>query len=145
MCLKVPSACHDFGRSRSAPWFAQSAQDLRCQHTYFLATVEHIDEHRRLWADCADGQVRLLPISSDAHQRLQDLEALIMQKPILIFSRLWAVSADDKLYIFFLFLPENWLWYFMQGDNLHEILNPVFWENMKHISKRRLLKMYPAC
>ena len=41
-------------------------------------------------------------------------------------------SADDKLMIFFfLFFPEN-IWHFMQivsnGDNLYEMLNPVFWE-----------------
>ena len=51
---------------------------------------------------------------------------------ILTFTTLWAFSADDKLMIFFLFFPENWIWHFMQivslGDNLHEMSNPVFWE-----------------
>ena len=34
--------------------------------------------------------------------------------------------------MFFLFFPENRIWYFMQivsnGDNLHEMSKPVFWE-----------------
>ena len=40
--------------------------------------------------------------------------------------------------IFFLSFPENKIWHFMQtvsnGDNLHEISNPVFWENKKYIT-----------
>ena len=43
-----------------------------------------------------------------------------------------ANSADDKLVVFFLFFPENRIWYFMQivspGDILHEMSKPVFWE-----------------
>ena len=31
------------------------------------------------------------------------------------------------------------------GDNLHEMSNPVFWENKKNILKCRLLKFYPEC
>ena len=46
-------------------------------------------------------------------------------------------SADDELTIFFLFSAENRIWYFMQivsnGDNLHEISNPVFWKKKKKI------------
>ena len=34
--------------------------------------------------------------------------------------------------MFFLFFPENRIWYFLQivsnGDNLHEMSNPVSWE-----------------
>ena len=57
-----------------------------------------------------------------------------------------AKSADDKMMIlFFLFLQENRIWYFMQnvsnGDNLHEMSNPVFWENRENILKCRLLKI----
>ena len=41
-------------------------------------------------------------------------------------------SADNISKEFFLFFPENRFWHFMQivsnGDNLHEISNPVFWE-----------------
>ena len=37
--------------------------------------------------------------------------------------------------IFFLFYPENGLWYSMQivstGNNLHEISKPIFWEKQK--------------
>ena len=43
-----------------------------------------------------------------------------------------AISADDKLMNFFLFIPRKRIWNFMQivstGDNLHEISNPVSWE-----------------
>ena len=39
--------------------------------------------------------------------------------------------------IFILFFPENRIWYFMQivsiGGNLHEILNPVFWEKIREM------------
>ena len=42
-------------------------------------------------------------------------------------------SADNILKYFFLFFPENRIRHFMQivsiGDNLHEMSNPVFWEN----------------
>ena len=54
---------------------------------------------------------------------------------ILTFTTFLAISADDKLRIFFLFLPENRIWHFMQivsiGDNLHEMSKPVFLENWK--------------
>ena len=50
----------------------------------------------------------------------------------LTFTTLLANAADYKLVTFFLFFPENRIWHFMQivsiGDNLHEMLNPVFWE-----------------
>ena len=61
----------------------------------------------------------------------------------LMFTTLLANSADDNLMIFFLISPENrfWhsvqivsdrIWHFMQiasnGDNLHEMSNPDFWE-----------------
>ena len=40
--------------------------------------------------------------------------------------------------IFFLFFPENRIWHFMQivsnGDNLHEMSNPVFWEKKNNVS-----------
>ena len=59
-------------------------------------------------------------------------EAFLRNYHGLTFTTLWAFSADDKLMIFFLFFPENWIWHFMQivsfGDNLHEMSNPVFWE-----------------
>ena len=45
---------------------------------------------------------------------------------------LWAISADDKLTIF-LFFPENGIKHFLQivsiGDSLHEMTNPVLWED----------------
>ena len=57
------------------------------------------------------------------------------------FSR-WQI--DD---MFFLYIPENSFWHFMQivsiGDNLHEISNPVSRENKKDISKCCLLKILP--
>ena len=50
----------------------------------------------------------------------------------LTFTTLWANSADNKLEFVFLFSPENRIWHFMQivsnGDNLHEMSNPVLWE-----------------
>ena len=47
----------------------------------------------------------------------------------LTFSILWANSAGDKLGKFFIFFPKHRIWHYMQivsnGDNLHEMLNPV--------------------
>ena len=41
-------------------------------------------------------------------------------------------SADDILKYFFLFFLENRIWHFMQivsqGDNLHEVSDPIFLE-----------------
>ena len=43
-----------------------------------------------------------------------------------------AISADEKLIMFFLFFQENKFWHFVQivsnGDNLHKMSKPVFWE-----------------
>ena len=40
--------------------------------------------------------------------------------------------------ILFAFFPEDMLWYFMHivsnGDNLHEMSNPVFWERIRKLS-----------
>ena len=37
--------------------------------------------------------------------------------------------------IFFLFFLENRIWHFLQivsiGDNLHEMLKPIFWEKLE--------------
>ena len=63
----------------------------------------------------------------------------------LAFTIPWANPADDKLTIFFLLFPQNRIWQFMQivtnGNNLHEMSKPFFWENKKNISKYRLLKI----
>ena len=63
----------------------------------------------------------------------------------------WDNSADYQLnilsYIFFLFFPENSMWYFMQivsSDNLHEMSNLFFFsgKNKKNISICRVLKNF---
>ena len=52
---------------------------------------------------------------------------------------LWANTVDNKLMIVFVFFPENRIYHIMQivslgdnllslGDNLHELLNPIFWK-----------------
>ena len=50
----------------------------------------------------------------------------------LAFTTLLANSADDKLTVFFLFLPENRIWHFVQivsiRDNLHVMSKPGFLE-----------------
>ena len=71
---------------------------------------------------------------------------IIMYQVFLIFTTLWANSADDKLTIFLLFFPENRIkhfihvqivskeenriWHSMQipsiGDSLHEMSYPAF-------------------
>ena len=47
------------------------------------------------------------------------------------------LSSDDILKYFFLFFPENRIWHFMQivsnGENLHELLNAVFWEKYQFV------------
>ena len=62
----------------------------------------------------------------------------------LTLSMLWANSADDTLMIFFLIFPRKQVWHFMQivsnGDNLHGLSNPVFWENIK----KKYFKMLSA-
>ena len=71
------------------------------------------------------------------------------QHTAVLFTTLWAYSADNKLVIFFLFFPENRIWHFMQivstEDNLHEMSYPVFWEknNQENVSIYCLLKIYP--
>ena len=37
-------------------------------------------------------------------------------------------SADDILKYFSFFFLENKNWYFIQGDNFHELSDPIFWE-----------------
>ena len=50
----------------------------------------------------------------------------------LIFTTLWANSAENKLVILFLFFPENRILHYIQivsvWDNLHDMSNTVFWE-----------------
>ena len=57
----------------------------------------------------------------------------------LTFIALLAYSADNKLMIFFLIFSGNRIWHFMQivsnGDNLHEMSNPVSWENWEKYFK----------
>ena len=52
---------------------------------------------------------------------------------ILTLRMLGKVFSRQHIEIFFLFFLENKIWHFMQivsnGDNLHEISNPIFWEN----------------
>ena len=59
----------------------------------------------------------------------------------------WAYSAD-RLVIFFLFSRENRTGHFMKivsnGNNLHEMSNPVFSKNKKNILKCHLLKIFPG-
>ena len=54
----------------------------------------------------------------------------------LTFTTFWVNSSDDKLVIFF---PDNRIWHFMQtvsnGDNLHEMSNPIFWKKKKKYFK----------
>ena len=59
----------------------------------------------------------------------------------LTFTILWVNSADDKLLTFFLFVPENRIRHFMQGDNLHEMSNPVSWKKNKKKYFKMLLKI----
>ena len=68
----------------------------------------------------------------------------------LTFTTVCANSADDQLVIIFLFFPENRVWHFMQivsiGDNLHEMPNPVYWENIETIFEYVMCwKFYPEC
>ena len=54
------------------------------------------------------------------------------------------VLADDILELFFFFFQENSLSLFKQigsnGDNLHEVSNPVFWGNIINLSSAELAK-----
>ena len=51
----------------------------------------------------------------------------------------WAFSRWQINDIFFYFAPET----VSNGDNLHEMSNPAFWENKKNIQKYRLLQFLP--
>ena len=55
---------------------------------------------------------------------------MLSYKAGFTFTTILANSVDDKLMMFFLFFPENRIWYFMQiismGDNLHEMSKTVF-------------------
>ena len=50
----------------------------------------------------------------------------------LTLSTLGNIFGRLYFQMFFLFFPDNRIWYFMQivsiGDNFHEMSNPVFWE-----------------
>ena len=59
----------------------------------------------------------------------------IVSRSSLTFITLWANSADDKLMVFFLFYQKIGFDISCKGDNLHEMSNPIFWENKKNISK----------
>ena len=52
-------------------------------------------------------------------------------------STLGKIFSSRYFEIFFLFFPENRVWHFMQvvsiGDNLHEMSQPVIWENKKNV------------
>ena len=54
------------------------------------------------------------------------------------------ISADDILKYFSYFFPENGIWHIMQivsnGDNLHEMSNPVSAEN-----KKKKIFQYVVC
>ena len=68
---------------------------------------------------------------------------------LLTFTTLWVNSKNDKIMIFFLFFPENRLWYFMwivsPGDNLHEILKPIFCKEIrKSLWRVPWWNFYPA-
>ena len=59
------------------------------------------------------------------------------------FITIWAISADDKLIICFLFFSENRI---MQTDNLYEMSNPVFYVNKKKMFQNVVCwKSYSAC
>ena len=51
-------------------------------------------------------------------------------------STLGKIFSRQHIEIFFLFFPGNIIEHFMQtvsnGDNLHEMSNPVFWKNKKN-------------
>ena len=53
----------------------------------------------------------------------------------LSFTSLWPNLADNKLMIFFLFFPEDRIWYFKQiiciGDNLHAMVKTCFLGKMR--------------
>ena len=57
-------------------------------------------------------------------------------KLILTLSTLGKICSRRHTEILFLLFPENKIWHFIQifsnEDNLHEISNPVFWENKKN-------------
>ena len=67
----------------------------------------------------------------------------------LTITTLWANSADDKLVIFSLLIPESRIWNFMQssiGDNLHEVSDPVFREKHEKIFQYVVCwKFYSEC
>ena len=65
----------------------------------------------------------------------------------LTFTTLLASSADEKLMTLFLLFPRKQDLIFhancLIGDNLHELLNPVFYEKIRKLFLCRLLKILP--
>ena len=61
---------------------------------------------------------------------------------------LWADSADDKYWWYFSYFSQKTGFNVMQivslGDNLHDMLNPVFYRKQKNISKCHPLKLLPS-
>ena len=74
---------------------------------------------------------------------------LLIQQYRLTFTTLWAHSAEDKLVIFFSYFSHKTGFDIscklspMDGDNLHEMSNPVFRKIKKKKSKCCLLKILP--
>ena len=56
---------------------------------------------------------------------------------MVTFTTLWANSADDRLLIFLFFSQKTGFNILckLSGDNLHEMLKPVFWEKKKKYFK----------
>ena len=64
-----------------------------------------------------EGMLGLIAMSDETRRRIVLLDCdLLDPTGKLIFTTLWANSADDKLMLF-LFFPENRIWHCMQIEN----------------------------
>ena len=73
-----------------------------------------------------------LQLETQYRQRLEQVYSEVKKRLVSLFLSLCMLGKNfsrQHFEIFFLFLPENRIWHFMQivsyGDNLHEMSNPI--------------------
>ena len=107
----------------------QSDQGLHCL-PFHLAFKEQLHEKHNL------GQNKCGMFEILGHLPYMCIRYICtVSRSSLTFITLWANSADGKLMVFVLFYQKIGFDILCKGDNLHEMSNPIFWENKKNISK----------
>ena len=103
----------------------------------FCKDYECVSKQWRPWSECANVQAGPGLCCLHTKRALSCIACMKKEERSwyrlpLMFSTLGKNFSRQHFKTFFLFLPENRFWHFMQivsiTDNLHEMLKPVFWE-----------------